>query len=157
MRFVYRIALLAVVLTIFGCGGMVPVEGVVLIDGEPAPEGVSVFLAPTGNHKPAHSKTGPDGKFRPYTKFPGDGMMPGEYKVVLVTSTNKVPLPDHEFAREDDPAYQEYLKKVEEFKRRPPTKGSVPYTYGSPETTPLKWKIPEDGKFMKLEINSGVR
>jgi len=141
-----------------GCnrGKLVPIEGRVTVDGEPVLEGTSVLLAPLGDHKPAHGKTGSDGMFRVYTHVPGDGVMPGEYRVVLANSTNAVPLPDHEVTREDDPAYLAYLKKVEEFKRQPPTKGTLPIVYSAPHTTPLRWKVPQDGTFMKLEIKSGA-
>jgi hypothetical protein len=122
----------------------------------PVAEGTSVLLAPLGNHKPAHGKTGSDGTFRVYTHVPRDGVMPGEYRVVLVNSTNAIPLPDHEVTREDDPAYLSYLQRVEEFKRRPAEKGVLPIVYGAPHITPLRWKVPEDGRFMKLEIESGA-
>jgi hypothetical protein len=83
--------------------------------------------------------------------------MPGEYRVVLVNSTNAVPLPDHEVTREDDPAYIAYRKRVEEHKNRPPTKGTLPTVYSAPDTTPLRCKIPEDGNFLKLEITTGAK
>ena len=135
---------------------LVPIEGQITVDGQPVMEGTSVLLAPLGDHKPAHGKTAADGTFRVYTNVPGDGVMPGEYRVVLVNSTNGIPLPDHEVTREDDPAYLAYLKKVEEFKRRPPTKGMLPILYSAPNTTPLRWKVPEDGVFMKLELESNA-
>jgi len=139
-----------------GCknDALVPIEGRITVDGLPVLEGTSVLLAPLGDHKPAHGKTGADGVFRVYTNVPGDGVMPGEYRVVLVNSMNAIPLPDHEVTREDDPAYLAYLKKVEDFKKRPPTKGMLPILYSAPDTTPLRWKIPEDGVFMKLELES---
>jgi hypothetical protein len=141
-----------------GCksDALVPIEGQITVDGIPVAEGTSVLLAPLGDHKPAHGKTGADGIFRVYTHVPGDGVMPGEYRVVLVNSTNAIPLPDHEILREDDPTYLAYLKKVEDFKNRPPTKGTLPILYGAPHTTPLRWKIPEDGVFRKFELESGI-
>ncbi|MCE9561062.1 MAG: hypothetical protein K8U57_03305 [Planctomycetes bacterium] len=147
-----------VILLSVGCnrGGLVPIEGRITVDGMPVAEGTSVLLAPLGDYKPAHGKTGADGVFRVYTNVPGDGVMPGEYRVVLVNSMNAIPLPDHEVTREDDPAYLAYLKKVEDFKKRPPTKGMLPILYSAPQTTPLRWKIPDDGVFMKLELQSGA-
>ncbi|MBA4191645.1 MAG: hypothetical protein C0467_27005 [Planctomycetaceae bacterium] len=147
-------------LTILSIGcksdSLVPIEGQVTVDGIPVAEGTSVLLAPLGDHKPAHGKTGADGVFRVYTHVPGDGVMPGEYRVVLVNSTNAIPLPDHEITREDDPTYLAYLKKVEDFKNRPPTKGTLPILYSAPHTTPLRWKIPGDGVFRKFELESGA-
>lgn len=73
-----------------GCGsdkpGIVPVSGTVTLDGGPMPaEGTVWFTAvesaPGFPMRPAVGDFGPDGKYRAKSWEPGDGLMPGKYKV----------------------------------------------------------------------------
>jgi hypothetical protein len=53
-------------------------------DGKPVTgESTTVVFQPISNGRPASATIKPDGSFEAMTEKPGDGMHPGEYKVVL--------------------------------------------------------------------------
>ncbi len=76
-----------------GCGGrgvtLVPVSGVVEVDGKPLATG-AITVAPADG-RPASSMIGPDGRFTLSTFEPGDGVMPGRHKVVVIASRSLSP------------------------------------------------------------------
>lgn len=87
-RFVSRAAtalLIASIALAAGCGSkskLVPVSGVVLIDGEPVPYG-KVQVAPAG-FRPAIGTIGPDGRFTLTTLEPNDGCVLGTHPVAVI-------------------------------------------------------------------------
>jgi len=76
-----------------GCGGrgvtLVPVSGIVEVDGEPLATG-AITVAPADG-RPASGMIGPDGRFTLSTFEPGDGVMPGRHKVVVIASRSLSP------------------------------------------------------------------
>ncbi len=62
---------------------MVPVTGVVLLDGKPV-EGAAVLFSPEAGGRPADGVTDKDGKFSLQTFKSGDGAVLGKYKVAVV-------------------------------------------------------------------------
>ncbi|HEX6960494.1 MAG TPA: carboxypeptidase-like regulatory domain-containing protein [Lacipirellula sp.] len=72
-----------------GCGGsgegMLPVTGTVKnADGSPVTGEVArVVFQPTDGRQAASASIESDGSFAAMTQTPGDGMAPGQYKVVL--------------------------------------------------------------------------
>lgn len=74
-----------------GCGedrGLVPVTGVVTLDGSFMPDGGSVRFLPVSAAagfptRPAHAKFQTDGSYEAQTFKPGDGLYPGMYRVVV--------------------------------------------------------------------------
>lgn len=112
---------LGAVVLVSGCAKnpYIPVEGVVLQGGEPA-EGYSVLFHPIdGKGQPAAGRTDSDGRFYLSTVQDGDGAVPAEYKVLILS-------PGHRFPRA-------------------PGKNSGP-DYTTPDKTPLTCKVPTDGK-----------
>jgi hypothetical protein len=72
-----------------GCGGdgrpeLVPVAGVVLIDGQPLKHGV-VQVVPAGA-RAAHGKIDANGRFELTTFEPNDGCVPGRHTVAVVAN-----------------------------------------------------------------------
>jgi hypothetical protein len=77
-----------------GCGGSdedkwtaerpkpVPAGGIVLYNGDPV-EGATVVFVPEGHKQAATAQTDASGKFQLQTYDPGDGAVPGEYKVTV--------------------------------------------------------------------------
>ncbi len=69
-----------------GCGGpeglkgLMPVTGTVTYQGAPVKD-ANVAFAPEGGGRAASGRTDDSGKFRLTTLNPGDGAMPGRYKV----------------------------------------------------------------------------
>jgi hypothetical protein len=81
-------------LALAGCGGprLYPVEGTIqFTDGQVARElaGASVEFDPLEGKAGARGTVGPDGRFRLGTDQPGDGAVPGTYRVCI-----QPPLPD---------------------------------------------------------------
>ncbi|MBY0457505.1 MAG: carboxypeptidase-like regulatory domain-containing protein, partial [Gemmataceae bacterium] len=86
----HRFAFLALAaLTATGCGTTLqPAGGQVLVDGVPVKEGTVMFY-PTAKGRPATARIGEDGSFVLSYEKPGDGLPPGEYKVVIVADVFK--------------------------------------------------------------------
>ena len=75
-----------------GCGGppvsLVPVEGIVVFEGGKIPDAAvaTVHFEPVADgpqhiRKVASGTVGPDGRFTLMTRRPGDGVIPGRYRV----------------------------------------------------------------------------
>jgi hypothetical protein len=131
--FVLRISCLAV---IAGCGsGKIPVDGTVLLDGQPLANADVLFMPKSGG-RPATGKTNADGKFKLSTDRPDDGVLPGEYDVgVNAVSVTYEKSPDgSEFAERDT-----WL---------------APQRYGKPSTSGLTAKISASERTPKIELQS---
>jgi hypothetical protein len=71
-----------------GCGnsgdGLLAVDGTVKnADGTPVTGEIALVVFHSTDGKSASAAIQPDGSFEAMTKTPGDGMRPGDYKVVL--------------------------------------------------------------------------
>ncbi len=105
----------AVALMISGCGGnkakLVPAEGVVLIDGQPA-EGIMVQFVPVTldeaiDAPTSQAITDAEGKFVLQTMDNRPGAVPGPHKVTLIDSLEDRPAQGEESSRPPriDPKY----------------------------------------------------
>ena len=142
---------------VVGCDrGNVLIEGTVKVDGKPAQKGTLVFFCPVGDTRPAEGMVQDDGSFVMKTANE-PGVMRGEYKVTISNSINSIiPPKDADPQNANDPAWAEYARKLEELRNRPPTPGMLPNSYSHISTTPLTWKVPEDGKRADFDIPSGA-
>jgi hypothetical protein len=78
----------AAALMLVGCGGdadMLAVSGTVKYADGTSPQGETarIVFQPTAQGRPATATLGGDGSFELMTQTPGDGALPGHYKVVL--------------------------------------------------------------------------
>lgn len=138
-----------------GCGGpeglkgLVPVTGTVTYQGAPV-EGANVAFAPDGDGKAASGRTDADGKFKLTTLNPGDGAMPGKYKVSVSKSENL------------DPAAQitaeDMMKMVSGGKAPPmgPTKGKAGEAGGTKYHVPKKYSTPGESGLTAEVKGSGT-
>jgi hypothetical protein len=77
-------ALAAVLLSLTGCGTKLqPAGGKILVDGVPVKEG-TVMFCPVNKGRPATARIMEDGSFTLSFARPGDGLPPGDYRVVIV-------------------------------------------------------------------------
>lgn len=79
-------------MTVLGCDSgpkVVPVSGVVRIDGQPLPAGF-VQVAPT-NHRAATGKIDADGRFTLTTTIPNDGCAVGTHAVAVIGTESMGP------------------------------------------------------------------
>jgi len=77
--------LLILTVAIGGCGkgDTIPLRGTVTLDGRPLANASVSFLAQDPRGRDALGSTDADGVFRLSTFEPGDGALPGRYKVVV--------------------------------------------------------------------------
>ena len=144
-----------------GCGdGMRQVKGVVLVDGQPAMEGVRVLFMPQGNMRQGDATVGANGTFVMQT-FGKKGVMPGEYKVALINSTKSIPRPDTpvDTSTGTHPPADvfKYMAEVQKLLDNPPVgPGWIPKLYADMAQTPLRINVPKDGSSVKFEVPSNT-
>lgn len=86
-RLTAGVALVAILVVLTGCDGspkVVPVSGIVIIDGQPLTYGY-IQVLPTG-YRPASGRIGSDGRFTLTTTVSGDGCAVGTHTVVILAS-----------------------------------------------------------------------
>jgi hypothetical protein len=153
------IAYCAFATTVFfstGCGdGLVDLKAHVTLDGKPL-EGASVALyggSGETRNRPASGMTDANGDVTFTTFQPDDGVLPGEYKVVVIKSPGSI---EEEMASYD-------RNNPEDVKRMlaRDTGGNVAFTpsvlprsYLDPATTPLVCKVPPDEEVVELKLTS---
>jgi hypothetical protein len=142
------------VLTGPGCGGsqLVKVRGVVKLDGKPLDRAGVQFMPIGGHGQPASGITESDGTFHVDTHAPDDGARPGEYKVVI--SKYEVDPGMQQKFDSSDPKATEKMYAAGAKAMAKPKKFLVPAIYRTAESTPLKWKVPDDNN-KTLELTSG--
>lgn len=89
----FPVMLLLLLVPAIGCGqkGTVPLRGTVKLDGRPLTGATVYFLAQDGGGRDAVGTTDAEGVFRLSTYEPGDGALPGRYKVTVHPATEAVP------------------------------------------------------------------
>ena len=132
-----RAALLIAAAALVGCGARTSaVQGVVLLDGKPLPN-ASVRFVPQGAGRDATGHTDASGAFSMSTLRPGDGVVAGDYKVVI---SPPIGTPDPTRYASSEEAMAAAAKAP------PPKASSFPQQYTRPDQTPLKQTVPVSGK-----------
>jgi hypothetical protein len=130
--------------SVSGCGGskLVPVEGIVTLDGKPVEGATVVFLPDGASGRPAQGLTASDGRFHLST-VSEKGAGPGDYKVVVTKTVGILP-PGAEPPSPDDE--RKMLKQREDFAKHSEKylRSLLPTIYTSPATTPLHCKVPPE-------------
>lgn len=137
-------SLLAV--TLLGCGGprTSAVEGVVLLDGKPL-VGAAIQFVPQGTGQGANGETDKNGEFSMSTFKPRDGVVAGDYKVVITQLAKAEPTP-----------YASAEEAMAAAGKAPPPKPSgptLPEKYTRPDQTPLAQTVPVKEK-LKFDLKS---
>lgn len=140
-----------------GCGkGTVDVRARVTLDGKPL-EGAAVTLVGVGDTKnrPATGISDAEGNVRFTTFEPGDGVLPGEYKVLVSKMPKSV---DEEFANVDlsDPQAYEQMMARQRSSIVAYTPSSLPRVYLSPAETPLSLKVPPEQSPVVFALESAA-
>lgn len=158
MRIALRVILgnlLVGLLTFTGCGdGMVDLRARVTLDGKPL-EGASVALYGAGEtrNRPAAGMTNADGMVTFTTFQPDDGVLPGEYKVVVIKSPKSV---EEEMASYDrnNPDDVKRMIARETGGNVSFTPSVLPRSYLNPDTSPLECKVPPDEEVVEFALSS---
>jgi hypothetical protein len=115
-----------------GCGsqGVYAVRGQVNFEGKPMVGGGSISLVPLNNQEgiAAGGEIGEDGKYSLTTHTPGDGSMPGEFRVLIYQVTENEP-----------PMTQDGQKPAKGTSSVPPQQ-RIPAVYATPDS-PLTMKV----------------
>lgn len=119
-------------LVIWGCSSgpkidrpTTEVRGVVTLDGQPVEDAVVTFQ-PGQNKRGATGRTDKDGKFTMTTFQSGDGVVPGEYNVVIVK-------------------YEQYDAEESRGGNTPELKHLLPKKYANPGTSKLTASVSDEG------------
>lgn len=133
-------ALFAALTVLAGCGSRLqPAGGKILVDGNPVKEGTVMFY-PVNKGRPATARIMEDGSFTLSFERPGDGLPPGEYRVVIVADIWK------EGQKSAAQAYDEANLKRQGIQDTSTNAGGVlihvvPPEYNDIITTPLTQKV----------------
>ena len=135
----------ALLVCLAGCGSSrtSPVGGVVLLDGKPVADATVQFVPQEGKGRDATAQTDKNGEFAMSTFKPRDGMLPGEYKVVVTPPTGPV----------DPTQYATSDAAMSGAKAAPKKERSFPEKYTRADQTPLTQTVPASGK-LTLELKS---
>ena len=134
----------AILFAMVGCSGadqVVPQRGIVTLNGQPL-EGLRVTFFSTQNKTPASATTDEEGKFELTTFKPGDGVLRGEYLVVLASNAPEPQI--------DIPGAPPRPVVVDSGKKAGP---AIHANYRSPQKTPLRVVVPAPEGTIKLELN----
>jgi hypothetical protein len=146
-RIVAAISLLLAA-ALVGCGGSrtSAVVGVVLLDGKPL-EGAAIQFVPQGTGRDATGETDKNGEFTMSTYEPRDGVVPGDYKVVIAPPV----------AKADPTPYASAEEAMAAAAKAPPPKKAagpqLPEKYTRPDLTPLTQTVPVKEK-LKFDLKS---
>jgi len=153
-----RFAVVVVVVSVCGCGNrMSPIKGTVTIDGKSVGAGTTVMFSAEGETRPATGVTDENGSFVLSTNQTADGVMHGEYKVVIINRDNYVETPRNGApSGRDGSAFDAHRIAMDEMRNQPPKPGALPLIYSNPATTPLRFRAPEDGSEAVFDLKSGV-
>lgn len=129
-----------------GCGGgtkVYPVKGKVTFDGKPMKGGGSVAFMPTGGQsgKAAGGEIADDGTYELMTHKPGDGSMEGEFRVVILQTTEREP----EASNDGEKVVRKKGSSLPEIDR-------IPTVYGDPYKSPLTAKVEARNNEINFEL-----
>lgn len=137
--------------------GLVPVEGVVTLNGEPV-SGATIMFAPK-KHDPSRPKgsaqavTDASGKFKMTTLDPGDGVFPGDYYVTVTKDRFEGGLSLEEVKRQhENPELRDDASEPEQTLIR-----ELPDKYADINSSGLDQTIPAEGnKNLELALEGEV-
>jgi hypothetical protein len=141
-------------LCLMGCGEYLqPAQGSITVDGKPLSiENGSVMFVPVEPGRPATGQTDEHGKFVLSYKETGDGLPPGDYKVVIVGDVWK-PKPRKGPNRDAEILKAAGVDDPESIFEDGVLIHVVPQIYNDIATTPLTLKVEKSSQPQNFEIN----
>jgi hypothetical protein len=149
----WRLPACLIALAALGCGGAdtpVAVQGLVKLDGAPLAGATVTFMSTQDALRPATGYTDQEGVFHLTSFRKDDGALPGDYRVLVTKIQPIEPPPDTNSG--DPDAVLKHYKSLKSQKRT----SLLPLLYASYDTTPLRCKVPAEGKVV-LEMESNTR
>jgi hypothetical protein len=153
----FRVLSAAALLAALGCGSNYQkAGGTVSVDGAPVKCGGTVMFCPTQGGRPATGALAPDGKFALSSAQEGDGLPPGEYKVVIVADIWKE-AKTKTAAQLQEEAAAKKSGAIDDGSTSANAGGVlvhvVPREYNDISTTPLKLTVARSGHELHFEID----
>lgn len=157
---VTRLAIGTIAMACIGCGGqgVVPIETKFSLDGEPLKDASVTFIRSGSEQgRASFGMTDEDGIAKLTTYEPLDGVLPGNYVVVVVKS------PEDAMTFEEveiDPNDIQSLVKLSATPSGSPRRQQrrvrtvIPRIYGNLSTTPLKCEVTNDSTEFEFELSS---
>lgn len=140
--------LFLLVILVSGCQGsseMVPVSGVIKLDGKPFPFASVMFVPQDSAGRDATGTTDEQGRFVLSTVEPRDGAKPGKYKVVIFPGA---PATEGAPGMTADQAMEAASKQPAKAPKSP-----ISAAYTRPDQTPLAQDVPPSGDIV-IELKS---
>jgi hypothetical protein len=125
-----------------GGGPVLPVNGIVTLDGKPL-DGATVTFYPEGEGGRGFAKTGTDGKFVIAGMKNEAGLAPGKYKVTV----SRMNLPGG--GASDDPTSPAVGAVTDA-----DIKNDLPAIYSDPSQTVLSYSVTGDGQPIEIKLDS---
>jgi len=148
--------LISILLPLFGCSdGLVDVKAKVLLDGKPL-DGASVTLVGQGNSggREAYGSTDENGMVESFTTTKrGDGVMPGQYNVIVNKSPEAAPKEIPRIDPKDPEALKRFLETTKSGNVAY-TRSALPRIYLDPSRTPLQCEVGPDTEQLVFELVS---
>jgi hypothetical protein len=124
-------AIAVLVLAVAGCGGpkLYPVKGRITLEGKPMKGGGAITFMPVSDQtaKLASGTIDENGNYELMTEKPGDGSMPGEFRVVI-----------NQTVEEEGEGGSDESKRVEKASLVVPEADRIPQIYGDAYESPLR-------------------
>lgn len=171
-HFTLGLVMLAVGIGCTGCSkqfgiDVVPVTGVVTLDGVPV-DGATVLFSPVSGGRSGFARTNEAGRFIGQTALGSrnvSGLVPGDYKVAVkkIIDDNPppppepvppVPGPDGSVSQAAVQEYQALLAAYRAPRPQKPFRHLVPEVYDSPSSSPLAAAIGPGGASLQLQLVS---
>lgn len=160
-RWSLGLLLSSVALVALGCGSSkpVPVTGRVLLDGKPLRD-ATVTITPERERPdkagPGHVATGltdADGVFEATTYQPGDGVVPGSYRVTIAVASLEKPVEGYASAATPE-GYGKFIEEQKQGAHNPPKRAQQKKSstarpkaiYADGSKTPLRLTVPPPGE-----------
>lgn len=136
-----------------GCdNGLVPIRGVVTLDGEPLQHATVTFMRTDQKGRPASGLTGDDGSFDLTTYQASDGLPPGDYRVLIskVVDGKDFKTASSTLEEKHRAAYKRAKSFNPEF---PQFRKILPALYEHPTKTPFSCTVPLSSE-LRCELES---
>lgn len=159
----HYLGLLLLIPICIGCGGVnpVPIKPRVMLDGQPLSNAsISFFREGAEEGRAGFGRTNSEGVATLTTFKPGDGVLPGSYRVVVTKSPENPNTFVVDESSTEQPDAQAMLKlssmaaQGNPRPRRRRVRSVLPEIYSDPGTTPLRSTIDSSTRSFDIEVTS---
>jgi hypothetical protein len=148
-RYCLGVVVVVLLLAGSGCSKRVKVEGTVTLNGKPLHWATVSFVPATGDERLGSGVSDENGKFKLSSEKVGDGLYPGDYRVVVTVAMpppQDTGITTNMTSKEAMAlAFEAMKRQRDEWKRLGKTLPIIPKDYQNAGQTPLRVRVPPDG------------